>query len=54
MIKSKCRLYLTIIKEDITMEAILNMVQEILTYFKEFDAAAVIEIIKNFFASLAA
>ena len=54
MLESNCRLYLTKIKEDITMEAILNMVQEILTYFKEFDAAAVIEIIKNFFASLAA
>ena len=34
------------------MQAILDMVQQILEYFKEFDAAAVIEIIKNFFAGL--
>ena len=31
------------------MEAILAFVQELLTHLKEFDAAAIIEIIKNFF-----
>lgn len=33
------------------MEQILEMVQKILVYFKEFDAAAVIEIVKNFIAT---
>jgi hypothetical protein len=36
------------------MEAILNFVQELLTYLKEFDAASIIEIIKNFIAGFAA
>ena len=40
-------------KEDNKMEAILAFVQELLTHLKEFDAAAIIEIIKNFFAGLA-
>ena len=34
------------------MQQILAMVQQILVYFKEFDAAAVIDIIKGFFASI--
>lgn len=34
------------------MEAILAFVQELLTYLKEFEAAGIIEIIKNFFAGL--
>ena len=34
-------------KEDNKMEAILAFVQELLTHLKEFDAAAIIEIIKN-------
>ena len=34
------------------MEAIIAFVQELLNHLKEFDAAAIIEIIKNFFASL--
>ena len=40
-------------KEDNKMEAILAYVQELLTHLKEFDAAAIIEIIKKFFAGLA-
>lgn len=36
------------------MAQILDMVQKILLYFKEFDAAAVIAIIKNFFETFAA
>ncbi len=35
------------------MEAILPFVQELLTHLKEFDSAAIIEIIINFFAGLA-
>lgn len=35
------------------MEAILSFVQELLTHLKEFDAAAIIELIKNFIAGLA-
>lgn len=34
------------------METILAFVQELLTHLKEFDAATIIEIIKNFFAGL--
>ncbi len=34
------------------MDAILALVQQILEYFKEVDAAAVIEMIKNFIAGL--
>ncbi len=33
------------------IQQILDMVQKILAYFKEFDAAAVIEIVKNFFGT---
>lgn len=40
-------------KEGYDMEAILAFVQELLTYLKEFEAAGIIEIIKNFFAGLA-
>ena len=32
------------------MDAILALVQQILEYFKEVDAAAIIEMIKNFIA----
>lgn len=39
-------------KEGYDMEAILAFVQELLTYLKEFEAAGIIEIIKNFFAGL--
>ena len=45
--------HLTLVKEETIMEAILAFVQELLTHLKEFDAAAIIEIIKNFFAGLA-
>lgn len=34
------------------MEAILNMVQQILAYFNETDAVNVIEIVKNSLASI--
>ena len=34
------------------MEQIMEMVQRILLYFKDFEAAAVIGIIKDFFAGL--
>lgn len=34
------------------MEAILSFVEQLLTFFKEFDAAAVIEMVKNFLAGL--
>lgn len=44
--------YLTLVKEENIMEAILAFVQELLTHLKEFDAAAIIEIIKNFIAGL--
>lgn len=43
---------LTLVKEDFMMEAILAFVQELLTHLKEFDAAAIIEVIKNFIAGL--
>jgi hypothetical protein len=35
------------------MAAILAFVEQLLTYLKEFDAAGIIEIIKNFFAGIA-
>ncbi len=34
------------------MEQILALVQQILEYFKEIDAAAVIEMVKNFITSI--
>ncbi len=34
------------------MTQLLDMIEKILLYFKEIDAAAVIEIIKNFFESI--
>ena len=34
------------------MEQVLAMVEKILVHFKEFDAAAVIAIIKDFFTSI--
>ena len=35
------------------MEAILEFVQKLLTFLREFEAAGIIEIIKEFFAGLA-
>lgn len=34
------------------MEAILAFVEQLLTVLKEFDAAAIIEVVKNFIAGL--
>ena len=36
------------------MEQIMLMVEKILLYFKDFQAAAVISVIKDFFASIGA
>ena len=44
--------HLTLVEEENIMEAILAFVQELLTHLKEFEAAAIIEIIKNFIAGL--
>ena len=37
---------------DAFLQQVLALVEQILTYFKELDAAAIIEMIKNFFAGL--
>lgn len=34
------------------MEAILGFVQSLLTYLKEFEAAGIVEIIKNFLTGI--
>ncbi len=38
---------------DAFLQQVLQLVEQILTYFKEIDAAAVIEAIKNFIAGIA-
>ncbi len=45
-------IFVNLKKGDNIMEQILALVQQILEYFKEFDAAAVIEMVKNFIAGL--
>ncbi len=44
--------FVSLKKGENIMDQILALVQQILEYFKEFDAAAVIEMVKNFIAGL--
>ena len=37
---------------DAFLQQVLALVEQILTYFKELDAAGIIEMIKNFFAGI--
>ena len=37
---------------DAFLQQVLALVEQILNYFKELDAAAIIEMIKNFFAGI--
>ena len=53
MIQCVCRIISDIALEGNIMDAILAFVEQLLAFFKEFDAAAVIEMVRNFLAGLA-
>lgn len=52
MLSFKCGVIRHLFRRKLNMDAILGFVEELLTYLREFEAAGIIEIIRDFFTNL--